>query len=290
MPRGGVLWRAECVRQGRHPRWLNPGPPKVSAVGAYPNLFNLPRVQLQHPRTVAMADQKKGGAYGTAATDTDFRKTWDLDEYAEKAKKREEAEKEERKARYEAKLAGKKYHKPLTGDETYTTARRNVMDLSSQVGKTMLVPAGAGVGKRGRGAGFYCDACDLTFKDNKQFVEHLNTTQHLTNTGQTTEVKRATAEEVRARIEFYVQRRDDLEKEKATSLTERLQLREEEREKEAEEKRKKRKDEAERRRVKKEEAEKVKMEYGEDLRIEGEHDEDDMMAQMGITAFGSSKK
>lgn len=238
-----------------------------------------------------MSDSKKGGAYGGAPSgDTDFRKTWDLDEYAAKAKEREAKEKEEGKARYEAKLAGKKYYKPLTGDETYTSARRNVIDLTQQVGKTQLVPAGAGVGKRGRGAGFYCEACDLTFKDNKQFVEHLNTPQHLLNTGQTTEVKRATAEEVHQRIEYFIRRREELEKEKQTSLHERLQLREEEAEKEAEERRKKRKEENERKKAKREEESKVKMEYGDDIRIEGEHDEDDMMAQMGFTGFGTSKK
>ncbi|KFH47144.1 U4/U6.U5 small nuclear ribonucleoprotein component-like protein [Hapsidospora chrysogenum ATCC 11550] len=237
-----------------------------------------------------MADSKKGGAYGAPASDTDFRKHRDLDEYAAKAKEREAKEKEEAKARYEAKLAGKKYHKPLTGNETYTTARRNVIDLTAQVGKTQLVPAGAGVGKRGKGAGFYCEACDLTFKDNLQFLEHLNTTQHLLNTGQTTEVRRATVEEVIERIDYYVRRKDELEKEKATSLQERLKLREEENEKEAEVRRIKRREEAERKRREREEAEKMKTNYGEDLRIEGEHDEDDMMAQMGITGFGTSKK
>ena len=85
----------------------------------------------------------------------------------------------------------------------------DVLDLSAQVGKTQLVPAGAGVGKRGRGAGFYCEACDLTFKDNKQFVEHLNTMQHLVNTGQNSQVRRATAEEVHERIARFVQRRED---------------------------------------------------------------------------------
>lgn len=237
-----------------------------------------------------MSDSKKGGAYGAPAGDTDFRKTYDLDEYAAKAKEREAAEKEEAKARYEAKLAGKKYHKPLTGNETYTTARRTVLDVSAQIGKTQIVPAGAGVGKRGRSAGFYCEACDLTFKDNKQFVEHLNSMQHLTKVGQTTEVKRATAEQVRERIDYYIRRRDELDKEKATTLKERLQLREEEAEKEVEERRKKRRDEADRKRVKLEEAAKVKTEYDDDLRIEGEHDEEDMMAQMGFTGFGTSKK
>jgi U4/U6.U5 tri-snRNP component SNU23 len=120
--------------------------------------------------------------------------------------------------------------------------------------------------------------------------EHLNTTQHLLNAGQTAEVKRATAEEVHERIAMYVQQREDLEKEKATSLQERLQLREQEAAAEAEERRKKRKDEAERKRAGKEQEAKVKTEYGEDVRIEGEHDEDDMMAQMGFTGFGTSKK
>ena len=46
----------------------------------------------------------------------------------------------------------------------------------------------------------------------------------------------------------------------------------------------------ERRKLEKEEQVKVKKEYGEDVRVEGEHDEDDMMASMGITGFGSSKK
>ncbi|OAA47816.1 Zinc finger, double-stranded RNA binding protein [Metarhizium rileyi] len=237
-----------------------------------------------------MADSKKGSAYGAPAGDTDFRKTWDLDEYAAKAKEREVKEKEEAKARYEAKLAGKKYHKPLTGDQTYTTARRNVIDLTAQVGKTQLVPAGAGVGKRGRSAGFYCEPCDLTFKDNKQFIEHLNTTQHLLNTGQTTEVKRATVEDVHERISYHIRRKEDLEKEKSTSLHERLQIRGEEREKELEERRQRRREEAEKKRKEKEDAAKVKTEYGEDVRVEGEHDEEDMMAQMGFTGFGSSKK
>ncbi|EXA47518.1 hypothetical protein FOVG_04597 [Fusarium oxysporum f. sp. pisi HDV247] len=237
-----------------------------------------------------MSDSKKGAYGGAPSGDTDFRKTYDLDEYAAKANEREAKEKEEAKARYEAKLAGKKYHKPLTGDETYTSARRNVIDLTQQIGKTQLVPGGAGVGKRGRGAGFYCEPCDLTFKDNKQYIEHLNTPQHLINTGQTTEVKRATAEEVHERIEYYIRRRDELEKEKQTSLHERLQLREEEAEKEAEERRKKRREDNERKRIKKEDEARVKMEYGEDVRVDGEHDEDDMMAAMGFTGFGTSKK
>lgn len=229
-------------------------------------------------------------AYGQAAGDTDFRKKYDLDEYAAKAKAREEAEKEERKLRYEAKLAGKKYYKPLDGTESLTTARNATQDFSKLVGTTTLVPAGAGVGKRGRSAGFYCEACDLTFKDNLQFLEHTNSMQHMRNIGQSGEVKKASAEEVHARIELLWERLQEKKREEVVSLKERLEVRKEEEDKEREEKRRKRKELEERKRLEKEEALRVKVEYGEDVRIEGEHDEEDMMAALGFAGFGGSKK
>ena len=232
----------------------------------------------------------KKGAYETNASDTDFRKKYDRAEYAQKAKDREAKEKEEGRLRYEAKLAGKKYYAPLTGEETHTQARASRLDVSSNVGKTMLMPAGAATGKRGRGAGFYCADCDLTFKDNLQWVEHENSMQHLRAIGQTGEVKKASAEEVHARIEMIWERMEEERRGDVKTLGERLELRKEEEEKQREERRQKRKELAERKRVKLEEEIKVKTEYGEDVRIEGEHDEDDMMASMGIVGFGSSKK
>src|SRR5438045_2208884 len=116
--------------------------------------------------------EKKSSAYGTTSTDTSFRRTWDGSEYAQKAADREAKEREESKARYEAKLTGKKYVSSTSknqDEESLTSARSKRLDVSQNVGKTMLVPMGAAVGKRGRGAGFYCEACDLTFKDNLQW-------------------------------------------------------------------------------------------------------------------------
>jgi U4/U6.U5 tri-snRNP component SNU23 len=232
----------------------------------------------------------KKGAYDTKASDTDFRKKYDRAEYAEKAKEREAKEKEEGRLRYEAKLAGKKYYAPLTGDETLTQARANRLDVSANVGKTILMPAGAATGKRGKGAGFYCQACDLTFKDSLQWVEHENSMQHLRAIGQTGEVQRAGVEDVRRRIDEIWERIQAEKKNEVVSLGERLEGRRVEEEKEREERRQKRKELVERRREEREQELKVKKEYGEDVRVEGEHDEDDMMASMGITGFGSSKK
>ncbi|OAA66514.1 c2h2 finger domain containing protein [Niveomyces insectorum RCEF 264] len=237
---------------------------------------------------------KQGSAYGTPAGDTEFRKTRNVEEYAARAKQREAAEREEAKARYEAKLAGKRYYKPLTGAESLTSARAATLDLSAHVGRTQIVPAGAGVGRRGRGAGFYCPACDWTVKDNLQWVEHINSVVHLRNVGQTGEVARSTADEVLARIEAVWARVQAEKQEETINLAERLALRQQEDERERERRRTKKRELAERKRAAKEAeaaaAAAAQRNYGEDVRIEGEHDEDDMMAMMGITGFGSTKK
>lgn len=160
-----------------------------------------------------MADQKS--AYGAGvASDTDFRRKWDREEYAAKAKAEEEKRREEGKARYEAKLEGRKWHKHVDLSELdATSARGSRLDVASMVGKTTMVPASAGVGKRGRSAGFYCEACDLTYKDNVQYIEHLNSKQHLINTGQSGEVKRATLQDVRDRIQMLKEKKRQREEE-----------------------------------------------------------------------------
>ena len=191
-----------------------------------------------------MTDTKKT-AYGTAASDTDFRKKWDRTEYEAKAKKEQEERREEGKARYEAKLEGKKWHKPVDlSSLDSTSSRTGRIDVTSMVGKSTLVPAGSAIGKRGRGAGFYCEACDLTYKDNVQYIEHLNSKQHLVNTGQSGEVVRATLQDVRDRLEMLKQRKREREEEDnrmgEVDLEARLKKAEQLEDKEREERRRKR--------------------------------------------------
>lgn len=185
--------------------------------------------------------ERKAGAYGTnTGGDTSFRRTWNKEEYAAAAAAREATQKAESKARYEAALEGKKYHglrASTPPDAKDTEARKTRLDVSSLVGKQMLVPAGAAVGKRGRGAGFYCDACDLTFKDNLQLVDHLNSRQHLVATGQTGEVKRATLEDVRERLAWLKRKREEEKEAETVDLGKRLEIRQEQEERERAEKR-----------------------------------------------------
>ncbi|KAF2096961.1 hypothetical protein NA57DRAFT_42056 [Rhizodiscina lignyota] len=202
----------------------------------------------------------KSNAYNSTGGDTSFRRTWNKEEYAAKAQERDERGKEEGKARHEAALAGKKYIRRASTppDARDTEARQHRLDVGNMVGKTQLVPAGAAVGKRGRGAGFYCDACDLTFKDNLQFVEHLNSRQHLVNTGQSGEVKRATVDEVKARLRWLKQKKEEEAAEAVVDLGARLERSQVKEEQEREEKRRKRNER--RRKGPRDEATTVKME------------------------------
>ncbi|KAH9845693.1 C2H2 finger domain protein [Teratosphaeria destructans] len=189
-----------------------------------------------------MADRKTG-AYGTKdGGDTGFRRTWDRDEYAAKAAERDAKVKEEGKARYEAALAGKKYIRRASTppDARETEARKARLNVADQVGKTTIVVAGAGQGKRGKSAGFYCDACDLTYKDNLQFVEHLNSKQHLVATGESGEVRRATLDEVKERFEYLKRKREEEKAREVVDLGTRIEVTRELQEKEREEKRRKR--------------------------------------------------
>jgi U4/U6.U5 tri-snRNP component SNU23 len=185
-----------------------------------------------------MADPKK-----SASNDVSFRRTWDRAEYAEKAAAREAQERADGKARAEARAAGKKWFTPRPSNdqpERESGARAERLDVASMVGKTQIVPAGAAQGRRGRGAGFYCAACDMTFKDNLQLVEHYNSRQHQMAVGETGEVARAGAGEVRARLRAIKRRLEDEREVEVVDLGERLRTAAEREEREREEKRRKR--------------------------------------------------
>lgn len=89
---------------------------------------------------------------------------------------------------------------------------------------------------------------NIDFRDNIQYVEHLNSKQHLVATGQSGEVRRATVEEVRERLRYLKRKREEEMISEVTNLDERLAMNKEKLDQEAEEKRRKR---AEKRRAKK---------------------------------------
>ena len=237
-----------------------------------------------------MVDKKPA----STTNDTSFRRTWNSEEYAAKAAAREASERTESALKYEARLSGKAYHAaPTVAATNMASARTARLDVSSQVGKTqMITGAMAGVAKKGRGAGFWCEDCDLTYKDNLQWVEHLNSKQHAVNTGGTGEVTRAGVEEVKERLRWL---KEKMEEERRgiggiVELGERLKKREEDDEREREEKREKRR---ERRRREREGGGEMKQEdtHEEDgLMVVDAEDEQGMRAMMGFGGFGTTAK
>lgn len=149
-----------------------------------------------------MAD--KGGAYASKASDTDFRKKWDKEEYAERAKQKD-VEERERMQENEERLKqgeldtqfipkarvitngapGKRPRKGVKKDLPKPTdlmkARDAPLELDKNLGKTMVVqnPGGRGPGQ----PGFFCETCNRTYKDSVGYLDHINsrarTSSHL---------------------------------------------------------------------------------------------------------------
>ncbi|WVF65991.1 hypothetical protein IAT40_000729 [Kwoniella sp. CBS 6097] len=135
------------------------------------------------------------------------RPAWDKEEWAAKAKAKDEQNAEYAKAAEQAMAEGKLPPRRKIGDDhpaptkklEFTDARKSDMDLNKNLNKTMLVQTST-TGKGPRGAGFYCDMCDRTFKDSLSYLDHINGRTHLRMLGMTTQVERSTLSQVRAKI------------------------------------------------------------------------------------------
>ncbi|EIW66526.1 hypothetical protein M231_02294 [Tremella mesenterica] len=131
------------------------------------------------------------------------RKQWDKDEWAAKAKEKDEEAIEKAKSA-EAALA--KGLKPKFKDkEDLPKPTKNMQQRTEDVGlnkdlnKTMLVQT-TSTGKGPKGPGFYCDLCNRTLKDSLSYLDHLNGRMHLLHLGQSTKVSRSTLAQVREKI------------------------------------------------------------------------------------------
>lgn len=195
------------------------------------------------------------------------REGYDKEEYARRAKEREQVEYEKRQ------MGGRVAMKE---DAVEATARQNRLDIYEGLNKVTLVPAGASIGKRGKGAGFYCEVCNLTFKDSIQYTDHINSKQHLYASGQKEQTTRATLEDVKKRIQYLKNKKEQEQKESSTEFD--INKRIEQRRKFEEEEQKARRERRAKRKRKNKEQPSSNVEA------------DDGMAQMmGISGFGSTK-
>ncbi|KAG6885688.1 hypothetical protein C0993_011173 [Termitomyces sp. T159_Od127] len=214
------------------------------------------------------------------ATDTDFRKKWDKEEYAERARKKDQDEKERMQENEERMKQGKKPRKgPRRDDLPKPTElmkqREGSLELEKNLGKTMVVqnPGGRGPGQ----PGFYCEACNRTYKDSVGYLDHLNSRAHLRVLGQTTKIARSTLAQVQARIALLREKTKAATTAKAYDFDQRL----------AELKAKEVALREQKKAAKKAEKEKARLELIKDTAMD---QDDDMAKMMGFGGFGSTKK
>ncbi|WWC86015.1 uncharacterized protein L201_000886 [Kwoniella dendrophila CBS 6074] len=132
------------------------------------------------------------------------RPSWNKDEWEARAKAKDEENAEYAKSAEAAMLAGKAPPRRRLGDDLpkptkNLEARKEDLDLNKNLNKTMLVQTST-TGKGPKGAGFYCEMCNRTFKDSLSYLDHINGRGHLRMLGQTTQVERSTLTQVRAKI------------------------------------------------------------------------------------------
>jgi U4/U6.U5 tri-snRNP component SNU23 len=218
------------------------------------------------------------GAYATKASDTDFRKKWDKEEYAERAKKKDQEERERMQENEERMKQGKKPRKSRKGDLPKPTElmkqRDAPLELDKNLNKTMVVqnPGGRGPGQ----PGFYCEACNRTYKDSVGYLDHINSRAHLRVLGQTTKIERSTLAQVQARIAHLREKTKEAASAKAFDFDQRL----------AEVKEKEQTLREQRKTEKKAAKEKARLALIND----SENADSEMATLMGFGGFGSTKK
>ncbi|KAI5123070.1 hypothetical protein M0805_000504 [Coniferiporia weirii] len=222
-----------------------------------------------------MSERK--GAYTSTASDTNFRRKWDKEEYAEKARQKDAEEKERMQENEERAKQGKRPRKGQMEDIPKPTEmmkqRDYDLELDKNLNKTVVVqnPTGRGPGQ----PGFHCETCNRTYKDTTAYLDHINGRQHLRRLGQTTRITRSTVEQVRARIAFLREQKKEASSAKTFDFNKRL----------AEVKAKADAEREQKKAQKRAEKEKARMELVKDVAMD-----DEMSQMMGFGGFGTTKK
>ncbi|GBF93690.1 hypothetical protein Rsub_06793 [Raphidocelis subcapitata] len=219
----------------------------------------------------------KSSAPGSAAgVDNTARRTWDKEEFAERAEKREqeaaEAEETALDIKKRKRLERDPLHQGLIVERSNLKVRDYQIDLTSRVGRSQVIGLNTPLSQQ---AGYYCSVCDCVLRDSQSYLDHINGKYHNRALGMSMAVEKSTVEQVKARLQQHKQKASTSNPEEylPDGIDRRIA------EAEAAEERER----AERKRAKKEA--KRAAEEGE-----GEEGDPDMMAMMGFGGFGTSRK
>lgn len=188
------------------------------------------------------------------------RRTWDKEEYAKKAQQRYEQQQ----------------NRSIEVVEGHNPISRDALNFNTDLNKRQVIASNV-VSTRGKSFGFYCEVCDLTFKDNLKYVDHLNSKPHLIRSGEINKEKSVTLDEVKERYELLVKKLDErLNESEKYDIKKRIAKRQA-----FEEELKQRK--REKKHTKKLNDDRVR-------EVNGAGSDDEMAKMMGFGGFGSTKR
>mmetsp|Transcript_35069 Transcript_35069/g.99435 ORF Transcript_35069/g.99435 Transcript_35069/m.99435 type:complete len:228 (-) Transcript_35069:143-826(-) len=225
-----------------------------------------------------MSDKQLVVGKSKSGVDNTARRKWNKDDFAEKAKERDEKETEAEESALDAKkrkrLERDPLHQGVIVQRSHLKAREYKLNLEARLGKTQVVTPNTPLNQQ---AGYYCNVCDCILRDSATYLDHINGKWHQRALGMSMRVERSTAQDIKRRLEEH-----KAQKYKATDVDtvadgfDRGVLEAEE----AEER-------------KREEKRKRKKQGGKGSEPEPAAEEEadpDMMALMGFGGFGSTTK
>jgi U4/U6.U5 tri-snRNP component SNU23 len=137
------------------------------------------------------ARQKAAGVDNTA------RRTWDREEFREKAEKREAEDAEEEESIHAIKkrkrLERDPLHQGLIVARSNLTSRDYELNLTERLNKTQVIGLNTPLNQQ---AGYYCKTCDCVLRDSQSYLDHINGKYHNRALGMSMRVEKSTVEQV----------------------------------------------------------------------------------------------
>ncbi|CCH44679.1 Zinc finger RNA-binding protein [Wickerhamomyces ciferrii] len=187
------------------------------------------------------------------------RRTWDKEEFSKQGALRRE----------------KEQNKTIEKVEGVSQIDRDSLNFNKDLNKRQVIASNV-VSTRGKSFGFYCEVCDLTFKDNLKYVDHLNSKPHLIRSGELNQQIEVTLDDVKQRYEMLVKKMEEQQND-----DEKYDIKKRIAKRQAFEEELKRK-----RQTKKPKP----VEQKTNVSTNNNDKDDNMMSMMGFSGFGSTKK
>mmetsp|Transcript_7100 Transcript_7100/g.20808 ORF Transcript_7100/g.20808 Transcript_7100/m.20808 type:complete len:231 (+) Transcript_7100:308-1000(+) len=166
---------------------------------------------MPHPKRLKESKGDKA-IVAAAGVDNTHRRTWDVDEYEERAAAREEKDAEAEESALDAKkrkrMERDPLHQGLIVQRSKLRGRDFAVDLASRLGKTQVVTASTPLNQQ---AGYYCKVCDCILRDSQSYLDHINGKYHNRALGMNMVVERSTADDVRKKFEAMKQKKTEFD-------------------------------------------------------------------------------